>query len=1177
MAGEFRGLTIKFRGDTGDLSKALSTINGEMRGTQRNLNEVQRLLMNKEGSRNVELLGRKMQLTTDRVSQWQERVDTLQAAQDELGERTDENAAAYDKVSERLAMAKANLEQYTAAMHEAEAAYDRQATMLGKVGQGMQDAGGTLSKLGDGMQSAGQRLTTSVTLPLVAGATAAVKATMDVDDALTGVRKTVDGTEEQYQQLRDAAIEASKQQPVDAATILNIQSLGAQLGFGIDELQEFSRVASGLDVATNMNWEDAATNMAQFSNIMQMSHDDVGRYASTIVALGNNFATTEADVSNMSMRIAAAGKQVGLSEAEVLGLSAALTSMGVEAEAGGTAISTIMSNIDKDVATGSENLGKWAEVAGKSSEEFSKAWKDNAAGALSDVLSGMQKSVDEGGNMSVMLDELGISSLRQTDVMKRLAGNAEFMGDAVAKANTAWEENIALDKEVENRNSSISSKLQVLANKVTAVADEVGRPLADALIDAIDAAEPLIQKISDGAKAFSNMSREQQRAIIKTAAMAAAAGPLLTVLGKLTSGVGGFLQATGGFVQGAGAFFGELKRGGSVAQSFTNAMGGSTTALVGLKAVLGGLAIGAVIAGIELLTHDWREQQRQISEMNGALSDLKGNYDGLGASLQLGEGATGSMSKSLDEMRVSSDEMIESLRQHNERQRETRDEAEVTIAMLGRYRDIIDQAAGKGDEWSGNLGELEWALEGLEEATGKAWSAEDVLTGKFQDEQGEIHNTKDAIDELIEKRQEEARTQALKDLYSEAYKEQIRAEQDLAKAEEAYHRQHDEWVEGVAEGYRKQGKSAEEAAQMAEQAFRNGQYGQLAVDLDNATAKLDGLKQESQTYLDLMNQDASGWGVREGIIHTSDAMMAACEQAGITNEGIKQLAQAMEDAGVSTDAFASVTGEQFAAMAAQCGGSVDDLAARIAGLNALDVEDKSTSITVDDEGYLTAMGERIEWNGSAWVWQETGVTVSTDSLPQAKANIEETEQAQGKLRNTHNTASINGNATTGQATRSLQDTLNATDSLHDKSVDVAASGNAVNGSAASGIWGTKSAIDSLYSREVTVTTHYQSTGSKNAKGGFVVPRHAVGGYYDRPTLIPGVGMIGENGREYYDGSKIVPITNHQYADPLADTIAARIAQKGGGGRPVVNVTINGVSGPDEVARAVTRALTLAQM
>ena len=85
-----------------------------------------------------------------------------------------------------------------------------------------------------------------------------------------------------------------------------------------------------------------------------------------------------------------------------------------------------------------------------------------------------------------------------------------------------------------------------------------------------------------------------------------------------------------------------------------------------------------------------------------------------------------------------------------------------------------------------------------------------------------------------------------------------------------------------------------------------------------------------------------------------------------------------------------------------------------------------------------------------------------------------------------------------------------------------------------------------YSREVTVTTHYQSTGSKNAKGGYVVPRHAVGGYYDRPTLIPGVGMIGENGREYYDGSKIVPITNHQYADPLADTIAARMAQRGAG-------------------------------
>jgi hypothetical protein len=522
--------------------------------------------------------------------------------------------------------------------------------------------------------------------------------------------------------------------------------------------------------------------------------------------------------------------------------------------------------------------------------------------------------------------------------------------------------------------------------------------------------------------------------------------------------------------------------------------------------------------------------------------------------------------------------MIDSLNRHNERQRETRKEAELNIAMLGRYRDIIDAAAGKGDEWTGNLGELEWALAGLEEATGKAWSAEDVLTGKFQDEQGEIHNTKDAIDELIAKRQEEARTQALKDLYSEAYKEQIRAEQDLAKAEEAYHRQHDDWVKGVTEGYMKQGKSAEEAAQMAEQAFRNGQYGQLAVDLDNATAKVKGLKQESQTYLDLMNQDASGWGVREGIIHTNEAMMAACDQAGITNEGIKKLAEGMESAGVSTDAFATVTGEQFAAMAQQAGGNVDDLVARIAGLNALDVEDKSTSITVDDEGYLTAMGERIEWNGTEWVWQSTGVTVSTESLPQAKANIEETAQAQGSLKNTHNTANVNGSATNPTTAQNIRNTTSAEDGLHDKSVDVSVSGNAKEPSLADRIWGTVSAIGGLFSKTVTVTTNYQTTGQPRAKGGFIVPKHAAGGYYDRPTLVPGVGLIGENGREYYDGSKIVPITNHQYADPLADTIAARIAQKGGaGGRPVVNVTITGVSGPDEVARAVTRALTLAQM
>lgn len=395
----------------------------------------------------------------------------------------------------------------------------------------------SVSEVGKGVESMGKSYTKGVTLPIAAAAAAVGASAVKIDTALTGVRKTVDGTEEQYEALKDAAIEFSKTNAVDPAQILEIQALGAQLGYGIEELDMFGEVVSGLGIATNMEAEEAATELAQFANIMGMSHDDTKRYGSTIVELGNNFATTEADISHMAMRIAGAGKQIGLSEADVLGLATALSSMGIEAEAGGTAISTIMSSIDKDVALGTDSLATWAETANMSVEDFSRAWKEDATGALSAVLIGMDAATQEGGNMAVMLDELGINSIRQTDTLKRLASNSEFLGGAIQTANDAWEENIALDKEVENRNKSMASQLEIFKNRVTAAATEVGEPLMESLIGIIDAAQPLVDALASGAKAFADMDEDGQRVVLMAVAAAAAFGPLTTVTGKLMASV----------------------------------------------------------------------------------------------------------------------------------------------------------------------------------------------------------------------------------------------------------------------------------------------------------------------------------------------------------------------------------------------------------------------------------------------------------------------------------------------------------------------------------------------------------------------------------------------------------------------------------------------------------------
>lgn len=452
-----------------------------------------------------------------------------------------------------------------AAVKRAEASLERLAVKAAKVSGGMgapfvaageriAEAGGRIYNLGQSMEDLGGRLTRGVTLPMAAVGGVAVKAATDFDTAFTNVKKTVDMDAAALEELKRSALELSKVQPVSAEDILNAEALGGQLGIANERLEDFAKVVSGLDIATDMDLEQAAMNLAQFANITQMSQADMEAYGSTIVALGNNMATTESQVSDMAMRVAAAGHQVGMSEADILGLSAALTSMGISAEAGGTAISTIMSQIDKDVATGSEGLSVWAETAGMSAELFAEAWRGDPVRALSDVLVGMDAATESGGNMALMLDELGITSLRQTDVMKRLAGNSEQLGKAVELANGAWQENAALQAEVDNRNESLASKFDVLRNRAHAVAVEVGDPLADALLEALDAAEPLIKGVEGLAESFADADEDTQRMIVSLAAAAAAAGPVLTVAGKVTKAVGGGVVGVGKLAQGFGVF-----------------------------------------------------------------------------------------------------------------------------------------------------------------------------------------------------------------------------------------------------------------------------------------------------------------------------------------------------------------------------------------------------------------------------------------------------------------------------------------------------------------------------------------------------------------------------------------------------------------------------------------------
>ena len=423
-----------------------------------------------------------------------------------------------------------------------------------KAGGKMAEVAGKMYNAGDKMAKMGDMLTKSVTVPMVAMGTYAAQAAINFDTALANVRKTSDLTEQQLQKLGDSALDLSTKQPVTAETILNIEALGAQLGVADDELESFAKTVSGLDIATNMDFETAGNEMAQFANITQMTHDKFQNYGSTIVDLGNHLATTEKDISNMALRLAGVSSAANFSQAEILGMSGAMSSLGIKAEAGGSAMTRIIQDISKNVANGTDKVQEYARVAGISAEEFANKWKTKPIEAIELLVEGLKKSSDSGEDMNVTLEKLGINNIRNSDTMRRLAGAGDLLRESVERANTAWNENSALQNEVDQRNESLASRLQVLKNKVDEIAITVGRPLVDAVIDALNACQPLIDGVANLADGFANMDEAGQRTVLAFAGIVAAAGPVLSVTGRLLKGFSAPVDAIGKFIQSVGVY-----------------------------------------------------------------------------------------------------------------------------------------------------------------------------------------------------------------------------------------------------------------------------------------------------------------------------------------------------------------------------------------------------------------------------------------------------------------------------------------------------------------------------------------------------------------------------------------------------------------------------------------------
>lgn len=500
---------------------------------------------------------------------------------------------------------------------------------INKFGDGFIKSGDKIKTFGDSVSSLGGKLTTGLTLPLVASVGMVTKAAVDYESAFAGVKKTVDETATvSYKNLSDGIRQMAKELPASAVEIANVAEVAGQLGIKAEDILTFSRTMIDMGESTNLSAEEAATAIAKIANILGLTSDEYGRFGASVVDLGNNFATTERDIVEMTNRLAAGGKLAGLTAPDILGLATAMSSVGIEAEAGGTAMTQTLTAIGNAVSlTGkgaADDLNLIAKTAGMTSEEFQQAWKEKPVVALQSFIKGLKEAQEKGVNMNAILAQLGMTGIRQSNMLKSLALASDKMGDAVDRSNKAWKENTALTNEANKRYETTESQLKMFKNQVTDLAIEFGGPLLKALRDGLKAGKPWIDMLAEMAKHFSSMSEEEQRNVLKWAALTAGAGPALTLFGKGIGIVGGLTKGIGWLTKGTGKAVGgmnlmlktfqafrttgnlssafKLASGGAVALGNATASASTSTGL--LTTSMGTLAnpLGLIVGGLGLTT-----------------------------------------------------------------------------------------------------------------------------------------------------------------------------------------------------------------------------------------------------------------------------------------------------------------------------------------------------------------------------------------------------------------------------------------------------------------------------------------------------------------------------------------------------------------------------------------------
>lgn len=512
MAGNIKGITIEFNGDTTKLDKALREVRSSTKDIDKELKDVDKAL--KFNPTSVDLWRQKQNLLKDKIAQTQSNLSKLKDAQKQMDAKgVDKNSKEYRELQREIITTESKLKTFKA-----------QLRALGNVK--LQALGQQFKQIGAKMMGAGRTLSMYVTAPLVGAGTIAVKKFAEVDKTMTLTNSTMGNTAEEAKLLNDAMKEAAANSTYgmkDAAT--------ASLNFaraGLDATQAANTLAPAMALAAGEggNLDTVSGGLVATINGFGDSFENAGTYADVFANACNNSAL-DVDSLSHAMSVAApifsaAGYEVN-DAALYMGIMA---NNGIEADKAANSLKTGMARLIKPTEEASDWMTELgievtnADGSMKSSTEVQQSLHD-AFGALSESEQIAAASAIFGKNQ--MAPWLAL--------INTAPGKVDELSEALGTEGTAMQMQ-------EDMMSGFAGSLEKIKSGIDVAATSLGEALAPMLQIVANG----IQKLVDG---FNGLSPATQTTIAVIGVIAAAIGPLLLVIGALVSAVGTLMTSWG--------------------------------------------------------------------------------------------------------------------------------------------------------------------------------------------------------------------------------------------------------------------------------------------------------------------------------------------------------------------------------------------------------------------------------------------------------------------------------------------------------------------------------------------------------------------------------------------------------------------------------------------------------